>query len=108
MSKFRVDRGEYIRSVAAILSTLIFLLAAQSAYAQEWPAYSAEGSGSPELRGCLVTNPSNVEQGQCLAKAYTRENRRMEEAFAESLEGSTPAEKAQPDQGSADLAGFPS
>lgn len=65
------------------------------AFAENWPAYSAEKAGSPELHRCLGANPSSVEEGECLSKDYARENRRMEAAFAESMKGSSAAEKVQ-------------
>lgn len=78
-----------------VLGLSISLLSTKAAYAQEWPAYSAESAGSPELRRCLGTNPPNVQISRCLSEDYARENRRMEEAFAESLKQSSSAEKAQ-------------
>jgi uncharacterized protein YecT (DUF1311 family) len=82
--------------VAIVVSALVF---PGNAVAQEaWPdfsAYSAEKAGSPELKRCLGIDPSNVQEGNCLAQEYKRQNRRMEEAFTESLKGASQAEKSQ-------------
>ena len=79
-----------------VLAGLSFVVVPLSpAFAQTWPAYSAEKAGSSELQRCLGDEPSGVQEGACLTKEFAREDRRMNESYIESLKGASVAEKLQ-------------
>ena len=55
--------------------------------AQEWPAYSAEKSGSPAYQRCKAASHDEASETNCLAEEYKRQDRAMENAYVASLTG---------------------
>jgi uncharacterized protein YecT (DUF1311 family) len=75
--------------------TLSLLALPSAVFAQDESPYSAENAGSPQFRQCKSVGTSMVDLGNCLQAEQRRQERLLQLALNENLEGTTAAQRAQ-------------
>jgi uncharacterized protein YecT (DUF1311 family) len=66
-----------------------------SAQNEDFPAFSAERAGTPQVRNCLANAQTSIDEASCLDEEYNRQNTLLDLAFNEMISSASSAQKSQ-------------
>ena len=88
--------GGWMKSLNTLaLSLALVIPALAHAQSDSWPAFSAERAGSAQYRACMARGSTSINEANCLSEELQRQQTELSIAFANNVEGVTPAVRAQ-------------